>query len=116
MIRKGLSHGQGDESTPEQLKAAIERGESQLWVIHEGEDIKAGVVVSVTDTAVRKVWVDLLAGRDMNEWLPELVSTLADFRDLVGAKCVEASCRPGLAKHLKPLGWKRKAIVMSLEP
>jgi hypothetical protein len=115
MIEKGLSHGQGDETSPEQMRAAIERGDMQMWVVHEGEDIKAGIVLSVTDAAVRKLWVEMLVGRDMGEWIDELERLVCDFRDLIGAGCVEASCRPGLAKYLARRKWKRKAIIMSLE-
>lgn len=115
MIKKGLSHGQGDGSSGEPLKQAVINGESMMWVVHEGEHIKAGIVLSVLDGETGKsVFIELLAGNRMHEWVDEVEELLQRYRDYVGAKCIEASCRPGLAKRLMERGWKRKAIVVEL--
>lgn len=116
MAERGLRHGQGDGTSAAQMLASLYRGESQLWVVHDGPDVKAGVVVSVTEhLAGRKVFVDLLAGEGMAEWVDMVERALCDYRDLVGAKCVEASCRKGLAKRLGSRGWKSKAVIMELK-
>ncbi len=113
MIGKGLTVGQADSTTPEHFLAEIRRGDAQLWVVHEGEEIKAGIVTAVRVYPTgRKVYVDLLVGRNMDEWVDELEQVLMDYRDLIGAMCVEASCRFGLAKKLGKRGWKRKAVIM----
>lgn len=115
MILKGLSRGQGDECHPEVMKARIVAGDLQLWAVVEDDELTGACVLSVRDSAVRKVWVELLAGKNMDSWADELEGLLKDFRDLLGASCVEASCRPGLAAYLKERGWKQKAIIMSLK-
>lgn len=114
LIAKALSHGQGDEATPAHIARNIMQGVSHLWAIVEDDRIQAVCVVSVIDTMVRKVFVEVLAGENMSAWVAELQQALADYRDLLGARCVEASCRPGLVKVLKKMGWKSKATIMEL--
>ena len=112
-IEKGLRHGQGDSTTSLELKMAIQRGDMTLWVVHEGENIQALIVLSVSvHAAGRKLFVELLAGTGMDEWVGELEGLLKDYRDLLGAFCIEASCRRGLAEKLKRRNWKTKAVVM----
>lgn len=116
-IMRGLTHGQGDECYPELMKAQILDERMQLWAIqNEEHELRAGVVVSVRDSKTRKVWVELLAGEDIDEWASDLEDTLRTFKERIGASTIEASCRLGLAKYLQTrgTGWKRKAIVMEL--
>lgn len=117
-IIRGLTHGQGDECYPELMKAQILNERMQLWAIQDEEqrELRAGVVVSVRDSKTRKVWVELLAGENIDEWASDLEDTLRTFKERVGASTIEASCRLGLAKYLQSrgTGWKRKAIVMEL--
>ncbi len=87
----------------------------QMWVSHEDGQIDSGIIISVTQNLNgQKVWVELLAGEDMDSWVDDMEGSLKKFQDFIGAMCVEASCRPGLAKYLKRRGWKEKAIVMEL--
>lgn len=116
MIEKGLSRGQGDNTTAEHMKAAVMRGDMYLWVIHEGYDVIAGIVLSVRERENSvKVSIEMLAGKDMNAWADDLQKLLIDFKDLVGASCIEASCRHGLARFLKGRGWTNKAVIMELK-
>lgn len=116
MIERGLAHGAGDTTTAEHMFASIIRGDMQLWAVHEGSEIIAGLVVSVRKTSV-KTWVhiELAAGRDLDRWADRLEGLLRDFRDLTGADTIEASCRLGLAHRLKKRGWRRKAVLMELK-
>ena len=116
MIEKALSHGQGDASTSDNVLAEIRSGKNQLWVVHRDMDVIAVIVLSVRSTAVAtKVFVELIAGRDITDWSDQVQELLLDFRDLVGADCVEASCRAGLAKYLGSRGWSKKATIMELK-
>lgn len=73
------------------------------------------MVVSVKQYPTgRKLFVELLVGTDMEQWVDQLERVLIECRDLVGAMCIEASCRIGLAKKLGKRGWSKKAIVMEL--
>lgn len=115
MIESGLSHGQGEDTTAEILKESVKSGDMHLWVIHKGYEVLAGVILSVKNQATGvKVFVEMLAGNDMKLWADELQSLLIDFKDLVGANYIEASCRHGLAKFLGDRGWNKKAIIMEL--
>lgn len=115
-VRKGLSKGQGDGTTPEAMLYAIAKGEMQLWVAHRGDDILAGVVISVNRHVTgTKLFVQLAAGREMGSWLPQIIAALKRYKNDIGAMCIEASCRPGMAKALREQGWSRKAIVMECE-
>lgn len=112
-IAKGLSQGQGDGTTEVEMRVGVKAGQMNMWAIHDDEELYAAVVLSVTQHSTgRKVFVELLAGTSMDDWIEELVKMLMDYRDLVGAMCIEASCRRGLAKYLKGMGWKTKAIIM----
>lgn len=113
-ISRGLRHGQGDEATPKQLMAQVLCGDDIMWVIHRGDEYVACLVVSVLQSNIRKVFVEMLAGSEMDKWAEQVENLLRDYRDLVGAECIEASCRKGLARYLGRRGWKQKAIVMSL--
>jgi len=112
-IKKALRCGQGDAVTPEEVLASIVDERAQVWAAHEDGEAHAVVVLSVPQYRVgRKVFVEFLAGGKMNEWADEMESALLECGERVGAMCVEASCRPGLARYLKRRGWKQKAIIM----
>ena len=112
-IEKALRNGQGDGTTADHILAAILNDQMTLWVVHEGEQIVAGVVISLLHQPNgNKLFVELLAGTGMDKWVGELEQILKDARDLTGATCIEASCRLGLAKKLRARNWKQKAIIM----
>jgi len=115
MIEGALSHGQGDSASAHNVLAEIYSGRNILWVVHRGEDIIAVVVLSVKSTStLKKLFVELIAGKDLPSWSGEVQQLLIDFKDIIGADCIEASCRPGLAKYLGKSGWSQKAIIMEL--
>ena len=116
MVKRGLSHGQGDGTTSNHMLAAIAGGQMSLWVIHRGREVVAGIVLSFSEHDVcKKLFVEMLAGKDMPVWADQLEGLLKDVKELIGATCIEASCRPGLAKFLSGRGWKEKAIVMEMK-
>lgn len=121
MIQDALQHGQGDGMAVDAVLLELAKGTRSLWLIHDGDpeaggfEIKAAVVTSLSEVPGRghKIYVDLLAGRRMGEWVQELQDALNQAAELTGAFCIEASCRRGLAKYLQQnMGWKVKAIIM----
>jgi hypothetical protein len=115
MVERGLSHGQGDATTPQALLYQILNNEYQLWVAHKGDDIYAGIILSVTQHVNgRKVFIHMAAGRNMDLWIDQLENLLRDFMGVTGSMCIEASCRHGLAKRLHARGWRKKAVIMEL--
>ncbi|GEM_PF-2377635 len=112
-IAKALRSGQGDAVTPEEVLASILDERAHVWAAHEDGEAQGVVVLSVPEyRAGRKVFVEFLAGGDMDAWADDMEAALRECSDRVGAMCVEASCRPGLARYLKRRGWKQKAIIM----
>lgn len=117
-IARALSHGQGDQTNTSVFYSQIMRGAMQLWVMIDDEEIIASCVLSVIDYPdTKKLWVETLSGDGFDEWGDELEELLLDYMNIMGADCIEASCRPGLAKNLqrRRTGWRKKAIIMELK-
>lgn len=112
-IQKGLSVGMGPRTTERILYSAVEEGRCVMWAIHDDKEIKAGVILSVkTYPNLRTLFVELLAGKDLDEWVDDLENLLIDYKTIVGADIIEACARPGLAKRLKR--WKTKAALVEM--
>lgn len=112
-VTKALSHGQADGTTEIEMRLAVKAGQMQMWAMHDDEQVYAAMVLSVTQHSTgRKIFVELLAGKNIDDWVADLEALLVDYKELVGAMCIESSCRVGLAKYLKGRGWKTKAVIM----
>lgn len=95
------------------MLGGILQRKSQLWAVHDDSGIHAVVVVSApVHVTMTKVFVQLIAGKDIDRWADMVETRLEELRELVQAELIEASCRPGLARYLQRRGWKQKAIVM----
>jgi hypothetical protein len=115
MIERGLSKGQGDWMSSSRLLERVLLGKSHLWAIHENQEVIALVIFAVrSNELMTKIIVELLAGQEMPLWSEKVQELLLDFKDIIGADCIDASCRPGLAKYLSKSGWSKKAIIMEL--
>jgi hypothetical protein len=116
MIERALSHGAGDCITVGGLYRKCADGELSMWVVHEGDDIIACLILSVHQfEAKRTLFVEILAGRGMDDWIGNVEPLLADCAALLGADTIEASCRLGLARRLVKRGtWKQKAVLMEM--
>lgn len=116
LMARGLRHGQGDETTTTGLLLSLIGGRSSLWVIHLGNTLLAGAIVSLTDHYTgKKIFVDIVAGKNMDLWVDALEEKLLEAKETYGAMCIECSCRPGMARYLSRRRWKRKAEIMGLE-
>lgn len=115
MIARGLAHGQGDATTSSHMLSKVLDGSFLLWVALVDEEPVAGVILSVkVDDGGKKLWIEMLVGKESKSWADNLEQLVSDFRRLTGSRCIEASCRPGLARILKRRGWKQKAVIMEL--
>ena len=116
LIDKGLSHGQGDETTRADMLRDIQSRRLQLWAVENDQDVQAAIVVRVKNYVTGpKVFVELLVGTNSDDWADMVEQTLLKLKRLVGATCIEASCRVGLAAALAARGWSRKATIMELK-
>lgn len=113
-IERGMTKGIADWGTTEWLLGRIKDEFSLLWAVHRGEEI-IGIVVTCVESndLMKKLFVQLLAGENMHEWNWDYnLQVFRKYAEYVGADCIEAACRPGLARFLKNKGWSQKAIVM----
>ena len=111
MVERALRHGQGDEVTVDDIRQQAVDGAMGVLVVTL-EKVVGVCVFRIVDAQVRKVWVDILAGVDLDSWADAIESALNQIKEGIGATCVEGSCRPGLARYLKRRGWRRKSIIM----
>lgn len=108
-VRRAIKVTHTDVS-PDYMREAAKRGESVLWAVHEGERIIAILALRVLvnrENGGKTVNVDLIAGEKLNEWAETMQKLLEDYRDLVGARCIQADVRDGMTKILKSYGWRR---------
>jgi hypothetical protein len=93
---------------------AVNDGRMSMWVSHEGAEIVAGGIFAVHEYPREKVlFIELLAGRDLDKWLETVEPLLKQYKEQVGATTIEALCRPGLTRKLK--GWTVKAALMEFK-
>lgn len=115
MVARALRHGAGDSTTEAHLRAEVRTGNMAMWAVHRGAEIVACVVLSVHRyPAKTTVFIELAAGRDLGVWVERIEELLRDYRDLVGADTIEATCRDGMTRRLLRRGWRRKATVVEL--
>ena len=112
-VERGLAHGQGDSIAPCHILESIVNGDMGMLVAHQGERIQGAAIFEVNQFPTKKVlFVVLVVGEKLLEWIDELEEALKSYRDRVGADCIEASCRDGLVRILSRRGWGRKATIM----
>lgn len=59
--------------------------------------------------------VHFLGGKKFDQWKSELVERLVQFGKANGCAAIEAGCRVGLEKKLKPLGFERWHVLIRKE-
>lgn len=116
MVKRGMRMGVADWGTADWLLGRIKNELSLLWAVHRGEEVMGIIVTTVeSNDLMKKLFVQLLAGKNMDEWNWEHnTQVFRKYVEYVGADCVEAACRPGMARFLKNKGWSQKAIIMEL--
>jgi hypothetical protein len=117
-IRVGLRKGAGDTLTEQMLWEGVHSGEMDLWVIHSGDEILAGLILQVHQRERGKALVVLMiaagTGKSMRHYLPEILPRLREYGEMIGAYTVESVSRPGAARLLSRFGCKPKAMIMEL--
>lgn len=112
-ILRALDEGAGQHYSEEYYYDKVNSGNMQMWAYHDDELVAAGII-SVNDMPKGKViFVELLAGERLSEWLGLVEPLLQEYAVQIGATTIEASCRPGLVKKLEH--WRPVATLMRLE-
>jgi hypothetical protein len=109
---KALRHGAGQHMTEDYYLQALESGDMAMIAVGAGTPDAIGIFSTLIYPSGKVLFVELLAGHKLSDWLPFIEPVLKQYRDQIGATTIEASCRPGLAKKLT--NWKRKAVLMEL--
>lgn len=97
--------------TWDEIKEKVEKGE---WQLHQYP--LGFVFTEIKKCPEEKVCVvHFLGGRQFDSWKEKLVSDLEAFGIEHGCDALEAGCRFGLFKKLKPLGWKAWHLIVRKE-
>lgn len=116
MVSRGLTRGAGDSLTGDDICRGVLSGDLEMWAVHDGPEIVSIVVLRIVRRARGLVViVVLVAGRDFSAWGQRIQSLIQDYAGLIGAVGIEATARPGMAKWLSAMGWRRKAEIMELD-
>jgi len=114
-IRQGLRKGAGDTLSERGLFSGVASGRLDLWVIHDGDEVLAGMFLRIDERERGKALIVLnVVGRDFKRYAKTMVPRLRDYGDLIGAYTIESVSRPGAARLLTRLGCKPKAVIMEL--
>lgn len=112
-VERALSEGAGVHMDEAHYLTALASGQMQMIAVGDTEPQAIGVFSTLEYPKSRVLFVELLAGENLANWLPYMEPILRQWRDHIGATTIEASCRPGLAKRLT--NWTRKAVLMELK-
>ena len=97
----------------EHIRRRLKERELQLWLCNGGEG------VCITEIKVMQEFkifaFQILAGKNMDDWLAELLETGEAFAKHHDCKYLEVFGRKGWLRELKPFGWKPHAIITRKE-
>lgn len=111
-IQVALSIGAGSHFTEAYYYNQVKHGTMQMWVFHD-PDVIAGGILSVNEYPAGKVlFIELMAGEQLDRWLEIVEPLLKEYAAQIGASTIEALCRPGLVKKLTR--WRSAATLMRL--
>lgn len=114
-IRRGLKRGMGDTMSERRLFSQVAHGDVDLWALHRGSDVFAGIFLQTVERERGKALIILnVVGSGFRENAEEMLKRFREYADMIGAYTIESYSRLGAARHLMRLGCKPKAIVMEL--
>lgn len=115
-IAKGIERASQGALTPAGIYQAVAAGDMELWLVHDGREVMAAVVLRVNARPDgHALTVVLVAGREFHRWGRHIQELIRDYAQIIGANTVQAVARPGMARWLERMGWKKKATVMELK-
>lgn len=112
-ILKALDSGMGSHYTEAHYYQSVFSGKMTMWAFHEADIVAIGIISVSEHPKDKSVFIELLAGSRLNDWIGLVEPLLEEYARQVGATTIEASCRPGLIKRLK--NWRPVAVLMRLE-
>lgn len=111
-LQRGVDLSEGRYDL-ESLKALLEKGESDLWVVF---DEKFEVIAAITSTFTqyplgRFLYGQFLGGNFLEDWRDEFLRVFANWGRDNGAKGIEFAGRAGWARVLQPNGFREVSRV-----
>lgn len=85
--------------TSDELWDDIESKQRQLWVVDDGEEIKAAVLTSISSDRLKTFEVTHAAGRDRETW-QHFLGALGGWARGIGCKRIRVTARPGWERIL----------------
>lgn len=82
-----------------------------LQMFEEPEGIVVTQIVALRD---RRLLVFIMAGQNFKLWKEKMLKRLIEFATEQECICIEAFCRPGLARILQEDRWKLHQVLMKL--
>ena len=111
-ISKALNKGAGRHYTEEFYKQQVMTGQMLMIVASEDDVVACGIISIQQYPNYKGLFIELLAGERLAEWINPVEEFLRQYRDQIGATTIEASCRPGLVAKLT--NWQQSAVLMEL--
>ena len=106
-LAAALEHAD-DGTTLDEIKQQILDGRSMLWEYGD----KMSVVLSVENN---RLYAWLIGGRDLDEWIDELIEAMKRYAKESGMSGLQAVTRPGLARKLRRKGWVTQAEMIRMD-
>lgn len=113
LLRPAIAHG-GDTDVIELIDDLLD-ARAQLWVKRSGGPDNPPLAAAVTTVSGTSLHCQLLGGRGMNDWLDELIDTVAACARPRGIKRFTMEGRSGWKRVLAQKGWRQRRIAMELE-
>jgi len=107
LIAQGL-RGDGRYSVDD-IVEGLKNGTLQLFEEPEGI-----IVTQVMQLRDRRLLVFIMAGQNFKLWKERMLKRLVEFATEQECICIEAFCRPGLARILQEDRWKLHQVLMQL--
>jgi len=105
LIAQGL---RGDTRyTVDDIVEGLRNGTLQLFEEPEGI-----IITQVMELRDRRLLVFIMAGQNFKLWKEKMLKRLVDFATEQECICIEAFCRPGLARLLQQEKWDLKQVLM----
>ena len=99
---------------PIDIYRAVEAKQAVLWLVLTSDRCIAASLVTRMQEKGSDRWMEVLAmgGENFKGWAQAMQKVLEDTLHNNGGSVMRAYCKRGVARMLKPLGWKERQVIM----
>ena len=98
------------------VQERVRAGSAQVWVIQEDDvDVAACLTEMIDYPRISSLRVIAIGGEEMIRWQESLFQAMVEFCRENKLGRIEAVCRPGLEKIMKPLGFVKRFVCLMRE-